>query len=375
MTLSSRRPRVVVCGTKFGRIYLAAFRDASFPFELAGILARGSDRSRACARFYGVPLLTDASDVPSDVEIACVVVGAGVNGGRGAEIARTLMARGVHVLQEHPLHERELAECLRDARRHGVRYHLNTHYVHIEPVRRFIATARELVRRQPPVFIDAACGIQTLFTLCDILGEALGRLRPWGFAEPAARSADLAALSDARPAFSTLTGTVAGVPICLSVQNSLDPADPDNHVHVMHRITIGTQGGTLTLVGTHGPVIWCPRAHMPADVRDTVSLDTSAAGHFDLPSATSLGPAEAPTYREILRSIWPAGVRRALLQLQRAIDERHDPQRRDQHHLAVAQLWHETAARIGPLTMTSENAPQILGAAEFSRAFRDDLLD
>ena len=51
--------------------------------------------------------------VDADVDIACVVVSGGINGGPGAELARALMARGIHVLQEHPLHHDELADCLR----------------------------------------------------------------------------------------------------------------------------------------------------------------------------------------------------------------------------------------------------------------------
>ncbi len=371
--MSGWRPRVLVCGTKFGRIYLAAFRDRDFPFELAGILALGSARSRACAEAYGVPLFTDPADVPAGVDIACVVIGSSVNGGRGAELARTLMARGMHVLQEHPLHERELVACLREARQRRVYYHLNTHYVHIAPVRRFIAAARELFRRQRPLFIDAICSVQTAFTLWDILGEALGGVRPWAFADPLALPDDVISLSETDAPFRCLAGVIAGVPITLRVQTVMDPADPDNYVHVMHRITVGTEGGTLTLANTHGPVLWCPRAHMPADVRDTVTLDASAAASFDIPSAGPLGPPIAPTYREILGAIWPQGVRRALTQLREAIETGRDGQARDQYHIAVARLWQDAAARIGPVKIAPHNIPRVLAAEDFWPAdWRDD---
>ncbi len=367
---TGRRPRVVVCGTKFGRIYLAAFRDPSFPFELAGIVARGSERSQACARFYGVPLFTDPDELPSDVDIACVVVGAGVNGGRGAELARALMARGIHVLQEHPLHERELADCLREARQHHVVYHLNTHYVHIEPVRRFITASRELFERQHPLFIDAACGVQTAFTLFDILGEVFGSVRPWAFGRPSARTPELEAFEDVGAQFCSLDGVVAGIPLTLRIQNNLDPSDPDNYMHFMHRIAFGTAVGTLTLVGTHGPVIWCPRAHLPADVRHTATMDESAVTYFDVPSAIALGPATAPAYREIVASIWPAGVRSALTRLRDAVAGREDSQRRGQYHLAVSAAWQEATARVVPLSLTKNDPPDLIGVDDLFRATR-----
>lgn len=358
MSLATRRPRVVVCGTKFGRIYLAAFAEGSFPFELAGILGRGSQRSLECARSYGVPLFTDPGELPPDIDIACVVVSASVNGGRGADLAQTLMRRGIHVLQEHPLHEQELANCLREARRQKVVYHLNTHYVHIEPVRNFITAARQLLQHQPLVFVDAACGVQTAFTLFDILGEVLGGVRPWAFAGPPPQTDELQAFG-VPPQFCSLDGVVAGVPITLRIQSNLDPGDPDNYVHFMHRIALGTRAGTLTLTATHGPVVWCPRAHLPADVKHTVTIAESAATHYDLPSATTVGAATAPVYREILASIWPAGVRRALTELRRAIDGEDNWQRRGQYHLAVSAIWHDATARIGPLTLLKQEPPDI----------------
>jgi pyochelin biosynthetic protein PchG len=356
------RPRVVVCGTKFGRIYLAAFREPDFPFELAGILARGSERSKACAKHYGVPLFTDPSQLPDAIDIACVVVSAGINGGRGAELAQTLMGRGIHILQEHPLHHDELAECLRQAHRQRVVYHLNTHYVHIKPVRRFINAARRLFCHQRPLFVDAAGGFQTAFTLFDILGKALGSIHPWAIADPLPLSDKIRKLSNVENPFRSLEGVIAGVPLTLRIQNQLDPADPDNYAHFYHRVTFGTEGGDITLINTHGPVIWCPRPHLPADSKEAVAIELSPAHHLTFPSAAPLGPAEAPSYCEILSSVWPAGVSRALLQLRRAIIEREDSRQRGQYYLTLCQLWHEVARRLGCVTLVRGVTPNVLPA-------------
>ncbi|MCZ9337922.1 Gfo/Idh/MocA family oxidoreductase, partial [Streptomyces sp. TRM76130] len=76
------------------------------------MVARGGPRSVALAEEYGVPLYPSVDQLPEDVDIACVVVSSSVGGGQGAELARQLLERGVHVLQEHPLHPTELAACL-----------------------------------------------------------------------------------------------------------------------------------------------------------------------------------------------------------------------------------------------------------------------
>jgi thiazolinyl imide reductase len=360
----TRRPRVVVCGTKFGRAYLAAFRAPAFPFELAGVVAKGSQRSHRCATAYDVPLFTAVGDVPDDVEIACVVVGAGMNGGPGAELAKAFLARGMHVLQEHPLHHDELADCLREAHRAGRVYHLNTHYVHVEPVRRFVATARAVGERQRPLYVDAATSVQVAYTTLDILGAALGGVRPWALAGPAGLPADLSRATDLDVPFRSLDGVVGGVPLTLRTQHQLDAAEPDNHAHIFHRVTIGFEGGSLTLVNTYGPVVWTPRAHMPGSMAELVAMDDSAEPHLAYPTAAVVGPAEAPSYQAILRDLWPTAVRQAITALHAAATAGDDTRRRGQYHLTLCRLAQDVTARLGPVEIVRRTPPEVLSGAD-----------
>ncbi|WP_395474728.1 Gfo/Idh/MocA family oxidoreductase [Saccharopolyspora spinosa] len=330
-----RRPKVVVCGTRWGRVYLQAFLEPDFPFELAGIVAQGSDRSHACAEFYQVPLYTNVDQLPDDIDIACVVISAGVQGGRGAEMAQAIMGRGIHVLQEHALHHDELAECLRCARKHGVQYRLNTHYPHIEPVRRFIAAARELVSKQRPLFIDTTCAIQVAYTLFDILGRALGEVRPWGFDDVPVVSDRIRGMTDLEFPYRVVNGVFAGVPMVLRVQNQLKSSDPDNYTHLFHRITVGTDGGHLTLANTQGPLLYSPRPHGPERAWHTVRLFDTDAEHLTYPSATVIGDVEGPDYRRIVGDIWPGGVRTALGALRHAALSGNDPLKQGQYYLTL----------------------------------------
>jgi len=355
--------RVVVCGTKFGRVYLAALREPTPELELAGILAGGSERSKRCAEHYGVPLWSDPEEVSDDVDLACVVVGSTVNGGPGSELAQALMARGLDVLQEHPLHHDELAGCLKAARRAEVMYRLNTHYVHLEPVRRFVAAARELTSRQQPLYVDATCGIQVIYTLLDILGRALGSVRPW----------TIEALGGDDAPFRTLAGTIAGVPLTLRVQNELDPGDPDNFAHILHRVTLGTEGGNLTLHSSHGPVLWCPRPHLPSAARDAVVLDEVEGEHLDYPSAEALGPPGAPSYREVMGTLWPAGVRHALAELQAASAAGEDPLRDGQYHLTLCRLWQDVTGSLGYPALREQDEPTPLPAEALSPRIEEEL--
>lgn len=73
---------------------------------MGGILARGSDNAVACAQGYNVPLYTDINQLPHNgINVACVVVRSTVVGGQGTKLANDLLMRGIHVIQEHPVHE------------------------------------------------------------------------------------------------------------------------------------------------------------------------------------------------------------------------------------------------------------------------------
>ena len=268
------------------------------------------------------PALDRPGRDPPCVDIACVVVRSGMLGGRGTELAQALMARGIHALQEHPLHYDELAECLRRARHQNVVYHVNSFYPHVAPVRRFVACARELFRRQPALYIDASCGFQVAYAMFDIIASAIGGLRPWAFTAQPPSPDHVRRLTDLDIPFRNVAGVLAGVPVTIRVQNQLDPSDPDNYAHLLHRITFGTEGGCLTLLDTHGPTVWSERPQFPREVRATEARlhfegATTRSGGLDLPPGspcvTTLGPISTPTYREIFGSLWPAGIVRAVV--------------------------------------------------------------
>ncbi|RZS45022.1 thiazolinyl imide reductase [Herbihabitans rhizosphaerae] len=346
--------RVVVCGTGFGRIYLKGVRRSGM--ELAGVLATGSARSVEVARRYDVPLYTSVADLPSDVDIACVVVRSGLLGGQGTALAEELLARGVHVLQEQPVHADEVAGCLRAARRAGVLYRVNAFHPHLPVVQRFLAAARTLASLREVSFVDAACAVSVSYPLVDLLGRALGGLRPWSFT------------ASAGSPFSVVTGTIGGVPLTARVQNQLHPDDPDNHAHLLHRMAIGTDGGVLTLADTHGPVLWTPRLHVPRVDGDLV-LDGDAIGaDGDLASTTVLAPAPA-TFAELLDREWPDAVAHALTELTAQIGRPGAESRRvEQYQLSVCTAWADLTRELGPPEVVRPAPPKPLPANELEIA-------
>lgn len=346
--------RVVVAGTTFGRIYLDAV-SAAPDLTLAGILANGSDYSRDCAARYGVPLFGSVDDVPDDVGTACVVVRSGALGGQGTELAQAFLRRGVHVLQEHPVHADEIAASLRIARANEVAYAVNTLYPRLRPVRRFLAAVDVLRRRQRLDFIDAACNSQVAYPLLDVLGRMTGGLRPWAFGD---------VHSVERQPFSSMNAEVGGVPVTLRIQNQVHPGDPDNHSYLLHRISVGCEGGVLSLADTHGPVLWNPRLHSPRDETGRLMMTGPGTERLDVPSTVVLGVEPPGTYHQVFAELWPAAVAESLRALHRAAAE---PNRRmvdGQWALGVSRMWSALTARIGMPELVEPPEPEPIPLAD-----------
>ncbi|MDX2919755.1 Gfo/Idh/MocA family oxidoreductase, partial [Streptomyces sp. NE06-03C] len=348
--------RVLVCGTNFGRFYAEAVGRRP-GYLLAGVLSRGSAASRAYAQSLGVPFYTDVDDLPEDIDAACVAVSSSISGGPGTELARALMDRGVHVLQEHPVHLTELTDNLKHARRRGVQYRLNTHYPHVAPVRAFIEAARRLVQRQRPLFVDAATPVHLMHPLVDILGQAMGTLRPWRFADPAPLPTGLGP----QP-FRSLHGVFAGVPLTLRVHHQLDPSDRDNHALHWHRISVGTEGGVLTLADTHGPVLWSPRLHIGRDTDRRFVLDGPGTGRLGLGTTAVVGA--TGSFRMVFSDLWPEAIGTALDGLREAVAQGGDALRAGQYDLAVCRIWTDLAARLGPPEIVRPAAPRPLAVSD-----------
>ncbi|MFE0674063.1 Gfo/Idh/MocA family oxidoreductase [Streptomyces sp. NPDC058867] len=355
--MSAPKPlRVLVCGTNFGRFYAEALRRRP-GFALAGILSRGSAASRAYAESLGVPFHTDARELPAGIDAACVAVSSSISGGKGTELARALMDRGIHVLQEHPVHLAELTENLKHARSRGVQYRLNTHYPHVAPVRSFVEAARRLVARQRPLFLDAATPVHLVHPLVDILGQAMGTLRPWRFADPAPLPDGIGP----QP-FRSLHGVFAGVPLTLRVHHQLDPSDRDNHALHWHRIALGTEGGVLTLADTHGPVLWSPRLHIGRDADRRFVLDGPGTGGLGLGTTAVVG--NPVSFRTVFSDLWPEAIGSALDGLRAAVVEDADALRAGQYDLAVCRIWSDLAARLGPPEIVRPATPRPLAVSD-----------
>ncbi|MGL9719599.1 Gfo/Idh/MocA family oxidoreductase [Symbiopectobacterium sp.] len=339
--------KAVVCGTAFGRFYLRAL--AIHPdIELVGILSRGSETSARCAYEMGIAHYHSVDALPDTVTLACVVVRAGVSGGSGAEIACELLRRGIHVLQEHPLHPDELAHCFRTAHQYGVRYDVNAFYPHIRAVMHFLQAAALLRKQQPIAYLEGVCGAQVLYPWLDMAARALGRLQP-------------CRLTLTQPAhtgpYTAIQGDIGGVPVTLRVQNQIHPGDADNHAFLLHRMTLATESGVLTLADTHGPALWQPRLHTHRDATHRLVLDGPGTERLAAMSSSTLPGSEPDTFRSVFDTQWPQAINRALDAFIASIKNPALAQSQSAWALSVTRSWHQISTLLGPPALIEPATP------------------
>ncbi|MGD9154109.1 MAG: Gfo/Idh/MocA family oxidoreductase [Bacillota bacterium] len=328
--------RTVVCGSTFGQFYLEALKLLPEEFELVGLVARGSARSQKCAAYYGLKLYTEVRQLPPDIDVACVVLRSTVLGGQGTNVSLQLLERGIHVIQEQPVHQQDLAACLRMARRQGVIFRTGDLYLHLPAVRRFRACAQAMLERQKALYVDAAFASQVSYPALHILAEVLPTLRPWR----------LSAVIKEEGPFQVLTGTLGKIPAIMRVHNEVNPEDPDNYLHLLHQITIGSAGGSLALTDTHGPVVWRPRLHVPKNLNTFGDFDADSENLLEK-STETLGPAAAANYMELLTKQWPQAIACDLAALRETVLGTAAAERRAQRELMCSGQWQEITQALG----------------------------
>ena len=332
-----RTIRVIVCGTSFGRFYIQGLKKRKEHYRLVGILSTGSRQSRQIAEQEKVRLYTSAEEIaPGDADLACVVVRSGIVGGNGTKLALSFLEKGIHVVQEQPVHMADMMQCYKAAKSHGCLYFTETFYPFLPVQNRFLQLAHKIMEQTKPVYLEAACSLQVLYPMLDMVGRLFQGFTPWQLEADSLRESGM---------FSLLCGVVKGVPWELKVQNELSTSNPDNYFHLLHRMTLYTESGSLTMTESHGEVIWSPRYLIPRDENGVLNpyLDPELPG---LKLSRSAGSEEIDIQTMFERE-WPDTIGRYLEGIYRDILENRQDGRLQQQNLAAAKYWKEVGKLIG----------------------------
>jgi pyochelin biosynthetic protein PchG len=335
---ASPRSQAIVVGATFGAVYAEALAAPHSPVELVGLVSTGSSASAELADRLGVTLYTSLGSLPP-VDVAFVIVRAGVVGGEGTQICEQLLARGIHVMQEQPVHADEILSLLRVAKANSALYAVNDFYSRIASMRQFIFAANTLEKIARIRYVHARSSIHVAYSLFTILSAVVGPLTPARIVVPEGTEGP----------FVTGRIVLGDVTVDLLIQNELCADDPDNHARLMHTITVGSDAGELVLAHTHGSTRWHPRFH------------TEAAA-ADVQIAERVGIEFEPTTAQVRNEMWPEAVRLAASDFVESIDRRRTVI--SQRFVRATRLWSDFTSAMGPATLIDARPPIPISASE-----------
>ena len=360
---SMKKIKVIVCGTGFGKYYLEAVRRLDDRIKLAGIFSRGSRQSAHWAELLGVPMYTSFAELDEvEIDLVCVVIKSEIVGGNGTEVTEYFLKRGIHVLQEHPVHYDAYASCVRLARKNGCRYRINTFYPYLKSVRGFLKTLDNLRSVAKISYVRAECGIQVLFPMIDILGRITGNMASYQLEKSGQHE-------DQIP-FAVIRGTIGGIPIMLLVKNEMDTRRVESNIALLHQINVSTSRGNLTLSDVHGEVLWTPVIHEKL-------RDPKLSGDLkDIPVQQVLCDAKGVTMGQIFEELWPDSVGYSMSEYLNDIEKNTNAAGEHQHYLSVCKAWNEIGRMLGAyhpvMCPMEEPVALMIGNCEtLSKCFRE----
>ena len=294
--MSNTKLKTIVCGTTFGQFYCEALTRLTEYVSFNGILSTGSERSKKCAEKYGVKCYTSIDDLDSDISLACVVARSSVLGGKGTNIALDLLSKGINVIQEQPVHFKDIEECIKVAKKNKVFYCVGDLYKFLPHIRKFIDYSKEICKISKPLYLDIGSASQVLYPMVEVLSEALPSLRPF----------KIDSVNKNSQPFHFVHGSINDIPTLFQIHNEVNPEEPDNYMHYLHKITIITSSGRLCLEDTQGPVRWHSKMHVPLNSDMLISSNSAdvSSKELDTPCSVEITTCKERSFKSVFFDEW-----------------------------------------------------------------------
>lgn len=325
------RQRILVCGMRFGKIYLEAILQRKDLYEVVGILGTGGKYSLEISKKYNIPLYTDIDTLPSNIDLACVILRAGALGGEGINITKKLLNAGIPVIHEQPVHHKELIECYTIAQKSNSYLEISNFYKYINSTQKYISLISRYKKTEKIEYINIECGHQVLYSVIGILLEIIENSRPFVID---------AIVKDKGP-FDILSCNVGGIPCVLKIHNEVDSEDPDNFFYLFYKIQTGFSDGELTLEDPSGPIMWYTRTFVPHDFRYE---DFNKSQFADKNIVTIC---EGINYSDIFQKDWISAVQLQIESTEKILRNKHLFGINMQKQLYQAKQWHMIMKQIG----------------------------
>lgn len=290
-----RKIRVIVCGVHFGKFYIEACKKNN-RLELQGILSQGSIESYNIADKNNIPLYTKPKDImTNNVDMIVMATRSLITGGRSNFTVKELLRKGISVIQEQPVHEKEVLDICRSINVHKQGYYVNNFYRFLPNARKFISYARKLIDQYKIIRLQFSCSSQVLYPLIDTLYEILGDIKEFSVEK----------LLDGN--MEILSGTINYIPFVLNYYNEYSE-DNDGNLALFFDIKVDSDAGNLRLTDPEGEIIW--ESHLCYEKNFNMSKDNPG----NIAPIEILSDKMAASYVERYEEVWPQAMGKSLVE-------------------------------------------------------------
>ena len=167
-----------------------------------------------------------------------------LRGNEGTELAKALLSRGINVIQEQPIHFKDVEECAKLTRKNVLYYHVGDLYKSLKNVSCFIEAAKRISEVSEPICMDIGCASQVSYPVFEIVSEVLKTCRLF----------TMETVTENNQPYQLASVKIGGIPVHFTVQNQVNPDDPDNFMHYLFKLELITVHGRLRLDDVMGGV-------------------------------------------------------------------------------------------------------------------------
>lgn len=295
----SKKLNVLVCGTRFGKFYVEAIKRRTDTMHLAGIMTKGSEKSRRYAEKLHTTLYTAMEEVPViEVDFVCIAVKTSIMGGEGTTLALEFLKRGVSVVLEQPIHSRDIIKCVKTAVQNKAFFIVGNLYKNLVSVIHYAAILKEITKLDVPLYLEMKLATQVSYPAAALLNNIV---------ENKEISFDNTIIT-LNKGFSVIKGYSESLPIILFADNRADPQSGDTHLPLFYQFNIGLNSGNLLLPEAFGNTLWMPAMSIEDETDGIQMLPFVVKRNMFDETTKRLTAVPIHTYAEIFENDWPEAI-------------------------------------------------------------------
>ncbi|WP_353463116.1 bifunctional Gfo/Idh/MocA family oxidoreductase/class I SAM-dependent methyltransferase [Mammaliicoccus sciuri] len=337
--------KCIVCGSRFGQFYIEALKKIP-NINLHGLLASGSERSNDCANNYQIQLYNDVDELPDDIDLACIAIKSEVQGGKGNLIAESLLKRGIDVIFEQPLSEKEYISLFKLAKKEKRYFTVCNLYSQLPSVQNFIQNFKFIKKEQSIKYINVEFATQLSYPVAQLLSLLI----------PEIKNIEFSISKKEDGPFQFLSTTINETQLNLIAYNEAVENEIDNFMRLLFSIKIGFEGGELNLLDPHGDVFWREYIKFPNRYRIPSSfLDDPPKGMIRKYIKLLYDNSDL-TQQSMFTELWPKTISKEIfLYLEKDQQDKHSFNALAQNHINSSIIWHKLMQSLGYPTFVTKD--------------------